>query len=97
MPPDAGMGHVSEQPELIRCRLGIIPRAAGALFDHLAGSPTMRRNGSSNLRAPIRYSTSFAQALPTLSSLPKANDEKAWQMKVTYVEVGVWSFSMESR
>lgn len=57
----------------------------------------MRRNGSSSLRTPTRYSTSFAQALPTLSSLVRANEDKSWQMKATYVEVqAVGSFQQSN-
>lgn len=67
--------------------IGVLPRAATVLFEHLNGSTGMKRNGSSSLRTPTRYSTSFAQALPTLASLARSNEEKSWQLKATYVEV----------
>jgi kinesin family protein 4/21/27 len=62
--------------------LGIIPRAAQALFEKLDG-PKHARNGSSStgLRTPQRYSMSSA------SSLSRAPVEKNWQLKATYVEV----------
>ncbi|KAJ5690026.1 hypothetical protein N7462_004418 [Penicillium macrosclerotiorum] len=62
--------------------LGIIPRAAQALFDKLDG-PKHHRNGSTStgLRTPQRYSMSSA------SSFGKLNLEKNWQLKATYVEI----------
>ena len=68
---------------------GVIPRAAGVLFEHLFGPSGFKRNGSSSLRTPPRYSTSSAQNLPTLASLGKSSDGSSWQMKATYVEVRV--------
>lgn len=66
--------------------LGIIPRAAQALFDKLDG-PKHNRNGSTStgLRTPQRYSMSSA------SSFTKQGAEKNWQMKATYVEVRIVS------
>ncbi|KAL8950843.1 MAG: hypothetical protein Q9222_003141 [Ikaeria aurantiellina] len=64
--------------------MGIVPRAAAALFDTLAGPPPLRRHGSSGLRTPTRYSTSSP---PTLASLAKANSSENWQLKATYVEI----------
>lgn len=63
---------------------GIVPRAAAALFNQLAGPPPLRRHGSSGLRTPTRYSTTSP---PTLSSLARANANENWQLKATYVEV----------
>lgn len=61
--------------------VGIVPRAATALFDKLSGQSGPR----SSLRMPQRYST---HGLPTLQSLSKtSNAEKDWQLKATYVEV----------
>ncbi|CEJ58742.1 Putative Kinesin family protein [Penicillium brasilianum] len=62
--------------------MGIIPRAAQALFEKLDG-PKHARNGSSStgLRTPQRYSMSSA------SSLSRAPVEKNWQLKATYVEI----------
>ncbi|KAL9580883.1 MAG: hypothetical protein Q9212_004225 [Teloschistes hypoglaucus] len=64
--------------------MGVVPRAAAALFSHLAGPPPFRRHGSSSLRTPTRYSTSSP---PTLSSLAKSNTNEDWQLKATYVEI----------
>jgi hypothetical protein len=63
--------------------LGVIPRAAEALFQQLSGSPALGRNGS-GIKSPNRYSTT---SVHTLQSLAKANTDKTWQMKATYVEV----------
>ncbi|GLI74258.1 hypothetical protein PoHVEF18_002495 [Penicillium ochrochloron] len=62
--------------------MGIIPRAAQALFEKLDG-PKHARNGSSStgLRTPQRYSMSSA------SSFGKSTVEKNWQLKATYVEI----------
>ncbi|KAI1084804.1 chromosome-associated kinesin KIF4B [Whalleya microplaca] len=58
--------------------MGVIPRAAAALFEKLEG-PTRNPNRSSmsQLRAPARYSVQ--------SPTPKA--DKNWQLKATYVEI----------
>lgn len=63
--------------------MGIIPRAAQALFEKLDGPSKHTRNGSSStgLRTPQRYSMSSA------SSFGKLNIEKNWQLKATYVEI----------
>ncbi|OGM48877.1 kinesin family protein [Aspergillus bombycis] len=61
--------------------MGIIPRAAQYLFEQLEGPPKHSRNSSTGLRTPARYSISSA------SSFSKANTEKNWQMKATYVEI----------
>lgn len=63
---------------------GVIPRAAGVLFEKLADPTVLRRNGLSNLKTPTRYSTSFTHGPQTLG---RANDDRNWQMKATYVEV----------
>ncbi|KAL8986700.1 MAG: hypothetical protein Q9177_004026 [Variospora cf. flavescens] len=64
--------------------MGIVPRAAAALFDQLSGPPPLRRHGSSGLRTPTRYSTSSP---PTLASLARHNSHENWQLKATYVEI----------
>ncbi|KAI4249340.1 MAG: hypothetical protein LQ352_005692 [Teloschistes flavicans] len=64
--------------------MGIVPRAAAALFSQLAGPPPFRRHGSSSLRTPTRYSTTSP---PTLSSLAKASANEDWQLRATYVEI----------
>ncbi|KAL7624621.1 hypothetical protein AAE478_006189 [Parahypoxylon ruwenzoriense] len=60
--------------------MGVIPRAATALFEKLDGSAPQRnsnRNSMSQLKTPARYS------MP--SPVPKG--EKNWQLKATYVEI----------
>lgn len=76
-------------PLLIAVHSGVIPRAAGVLFDKLAGPPPLYRSGSSGLRTPMRYSMHSTQGL---AALAKANTgaEKNWQMKATYVEVRIF-------
>ena len=61
--------------------MGIVPRAAQALFEKLNGTPSVPHSG---LRTPKRYST---QALPTISSLARANADKDWRLTATYVEI----------
>ncbi|KAI0136856.1 kinesin motor domain-containing protein [Xylariales sp. AK1849] len=61
--------------------MGVIPRAATALFEKLDGPPkNSYRNSMSQLRMPQRYSASTQS--PTT---PKG--EKNWQLKATYVEI----------
>lgn len=76
-----GTSGPGEQSEVEK--MGIIPRAAQALFEKLDGPPKHTRNGSSStgLRTPQRYSMSSA------SSFGKLNLEKNWQLKATYVEI----------
>ena len=77
---------------LMHALLGVIPRAASALFEKLSGSsgpPALRRSGSSSLRTPTRYSVSSTMGLAALAKAQaQANEERNWQMKATYVEVG---------
>ncbi|KAI1780739.1 kinesin-domain-containing protein [Hypoxylon cercidicola] len=71
-----GTSGPSEQSDLEG--MGVIPRAAMALFEKLDGPPrSSNRNSMSQLRAPARYSTQ--------SPAPKT--EKNWQLKATYVEI----------
>lgn len=68
--------------------LGVIPRAASALFEKLAGPPTLRRSGSSGLRTPTRFSMHSTMGLAALTKAQaQASEDKNWQMKATYVEV----------
>lgn len=61
--------------------MGIVPRAARALFEKLNGTPA-RHTG---LQTPKRYST---QALPTMASFAKSGTAiKNWELKATYVEI----------
>ncbi|TVY39677.1 Chromosome-associated kinesin [Lachnellula occidentalis] len=60
--------------------MGVIPRAAIALFEKLDDKPPMsNRNSMSGLRTPTRYSTNMA-------ALAKSA-EKNWTLKATYVEI----------
>lgn len=71
-----GTSGPSEQGDLEV--MGVIPRAAIALFEKLDGpSRSSNRNSMSQLRAPARYSMQ--------SPTPKS--EKNWQLKATYVEI----------
>ncbi len=77
---------------LMHNSLGVIPRAASALFERLAGPPTLRRSGSSGLRTPTRYSVHSTMGLAALAKAQAhASEDRNWQMKATYVEVGVRS------
>lgn len=68
--------------------MGVIPRAASALFEKLAGPPTLRRSGSSGLRTPTRYSMHSTVGLAAMAKAQaQASEDKNWQMKATYVEI----------
>ncbi|KAK4144039.1 uncharacterized protein C8A04DRAFT_36880 [Dichotomopilus funicola] len=59
--------------------MGVVPRAATALFEHLQGpKKNPNRNSMSQLRTPARYS---AQA----ANLPQG--EKNWTLRASYVEI----------
>lgn len=62
--------------------VGIIPRAAAALFDKLSPSSSKQPNGT-GIRMPKRYSGLNG---PTDGTAGKKED-KSWQLSVTYVEV----------
>ncbi|KAI1653671.1 chromosome-associated kinesin KIF4B [Daldinia decipiens] len=58
--------------------MGVIPRAAMALFEKLEGpSRSSNRSSMSQLRTPARYSL----------QTPTPKSEKNWQLKATYVEI----------
>ncbi|MCJ1354901.1 MAG: hypothetical protein MMC33_004891 [Icmadophila ericetorum] len=76
-----GTSGAAEQSD--RNLMGVIPRAAGALFEKLSGPPSLTR-GSSGIRTPTRYSTN---SIHTLQSISKAGTEKNWQLRATYVEI----------
>ncbi|KAH8907310.1 kinesin-domain-containing protein [Coniochaeta sp. PMI_546] len=60
--------------------MGVIPRAANALFEKLEGPKgNPNRSSMSQLRAPSRYS----MQAPSASS----KGEKTWSLKATYVEI----------
>ncbi|ESZ95654.1 kinesin [Sclerotinia borealis F-4128] len=60
--------------------MGVIPRAAMAIFEKLGGGKPQQSNRSSmtGLRAPKRYST-----VPAVVS----TEDKTWTLKATYVEI----------
>ena len=63
--------------------MGIVPRAAQALFDKLNGTSQPK----SGLQTPKRYST---QAIPTIGNMNRnssAGMDKNWILKATYVEI----------
>lgn len=61
--------------------LGVIPRAATALFEKLdGGRPANNRNSMSGLRTPARYSMNA-------STLLAKSADKTWTLKATYVEI----------
>lgn len=71
-----GTSGPSEQSDLDN--MGVIPRAATALFESLEGPKgNPNRASMSQLRAPSRYS----------AQLPSRNGEKNWVLKATYVEI----------
>ena len=77
---------------LMHDSLGVITRAASALFERLAGPPTLRRSESSALRTPTRYSVQSTMGLAALAKAQaQENEDKDWQMKATYVEVRMHS------
>ncbi|KAK2746944.1 hypothetical protein FQN57_002516 [Myotisia sp. PD_48] len=62
--------------------MGIVPRAAQMLFEHLTGvnaAHNRTASGSTGLRTPTRYSSIPNFGKPTL--------DKDWQLKATYVEI----------
>lgn len=61
--------------------LGVIPRAATALFESLTGTSSHTKSMSaSGIRAPNRYSREA-------NLQAHSGKEKNWQLKATYVEV----------
>ncbi|PBP23237.1 kinesin [Diplocarpon rosae] len=60
--------------------MGVIPRAATALFEKLEGPAASNRNSMSGLRAPTKYAANAAAALTKKA-------DKTWTLKATYVEI----------
>ncbi|KAI2789936.1 hypothetical protein POX_d05436 [Penicillium oxalicum] len=76
------MGTAGPSEQSQPSAMGIIPRAAQALFEKLDGTKHTRNSSSSTgLRTPQRYSMSSA------SSFARPTVEKNWQLKATYVEI----------
>ncbi|KAI5310029.1 hypothetical protein KEM55_001902, partial [Ascosphaera atra] len=72
--------------------IGIIPRAAQALFEKLDGSTVNKgvdsvhaRNQSTGLKTPKRYSLAAANPVPF--GRKAESTHKNWQLKATYVEI----------
>jgi len=63
---------------------GIIPRAAAHLFQSLEGGSTAHSRTNSGLKSPTRYSLSSTNLGQQFRAY---NDDKNWQMFVTYVEI----------
>ncbi|KAF1817071.1 kinesin family protein [Eremomyces bilateralis CBS 781.70] len=77
------MGTTGPQEQNDATLMGVVPRAAAALFERLTGS-SGDRNTTSGIKKPQRYSTHGLQALQ--NAVSKSAD-KNWQMKATYVEI----------
>ncbi|KAL3421460.1 kinesin family protein [Phlyctema vagabunda] len=60
--------------------MGVIPRAAMALFEKLEGPRPNNRNSMSGLRTPTRYSLNAA-------AMNAKSAEKDWTLKASYVEI----------
>ncbi|KAH8601461.1 putative chromosome-associated kinesin KIF4B [Bisporella sp. PMI_857] len=74
-----GTSGPNEQGELES--MGVIPRAATALFEKLeGGKPINNRASMSGLRTPTRYSVNA-------NSIMSRTTEKNWTLKATYVEI----------
>jgi hypothetical protein len=89
-------------PEKLELTLGVIPRAARALFAKLAAenetksTHTSRTPSGSGIRPPSRLSMQLAPAPPSIkpkmhSRVPSSNE---WSLKATYVEVDSISESL---
>lgn len=75
------MGTSGPEQQGDGCAMGVIPRAAAALFEHLEAPKVVQKSSTSGLRAPSRYSL---QA-PSPSHCKPA--EKSWSLKATYLEI----------
>ncbi|KAK8216481.1 chromosome-associated kinesin KIF4 [Phyllosticta capitalensis] len=73
------MGTSGPGPQADPNVMGVVPRAAKALFEMLIGSSQPSAGPGTALRAPTRYST---VGLP-----PAKSGDKNWQLKATYVEI----------
>ncbi|KKY27496.1 putative kinesin family protein [Phaeomoniella chlamydospora] len=62
--------------------MGIIPRAAASLFEKLAGTNNRHSTG---LRTPTKYSMTSMNN--SLHNATRANGDRDWQLKATYVEI----------
>jgi kinesin family protein 4/21/27 len=72
------MAGTSDRRAVSNLEAGVVPRAASALFEKLCG-PSVK----SGLRSPNRYSMTNGGVLHQRSQ------DKNWQLKATYVEVGL--------
>jgi hypothetical protein len=77
--PTASVPKTSRCPSIaLTCDAGVVPRAAGELFDKLHPS-----SGKSGIKSPARYSMHGMTALQNYGK----GAEKNWKMTATYVEV----------
>ena len=77
------MGTSEPEEQKQTYTVGIVPRAAAALFDKLSPSASKQINGS-GLRMPKRYS-GVPNAAADTNATKKEN--KNWQLTASYVEV----------
>lgn len=63
--------------------MGVVPRAATALFERLTGT-THRQSG---LQTPKRYSTQNMTTMGSLAKAANASGERNWSLKASYVEI----------
>lgn len=77
------MGTTEPEEQKQTSTIGIVPRAAAALFEKLSPSTSKQVNGT-GLRMPKRYS-----GLPNMSADTTASkrENKNWQLTASYVEV----------
>ncbi|RKF64680.1 putative kinesin family protein [Golovinomyces cichoracearum] len=74
------MGTSGPTEQANSAAMGVIPRAAAALFEKLEGPKQNVRHSMPSLKTPSRYSTS----IPCSSS---RNPENNWTLKASYVEI----------
>lgn len=77
------MGTTGPAEQADQSLMGVVPRAATALFEKLTGQSN--RMSTSGLRSPKRYSTLGFQSMTQPEQQPQAN--RNWQMRATYVEI----------
>lgn len=74
------MGTSGPEQQADSTAMGVIPRAAAALFEHLEGPKVVQKGSIPGLRAPSRYSVQMPPPLLKAS-------EKTWSLKATYLEI----------
>ncbi|KAI4764185.1 hypothetical protein E4T44_14634, partial [Aureobasidium sp. EXF-8845] len=89
-PVNAGPSHYASLTRLQRTEfdLGIVPRAAAALFEKLnasSASSAPMTPAKSGLRSPARYSVSAVSSLSNLHR--QTSSDKSWTLTATYAEI----------